>query len=437
MKIRAYMRTRFSTVYIRISDRDGVDYKVATDIRIDPTLFDVNIPGYIDSPNVPTEVRETTNAQLKELLEIVKEEYVEGCDKIWLAEVIQKYFHPEKAVKKRGRKPKALTEFFDIFDDYIKKEKSNPESAKPIVSVGRRLRRYEAWRQQMEGQEDFKLRLEDFGRDMLEDFLHYHYNEYEYFCNYPNFFKQFTLFRRTIVPSSKNSLSSCCGRLKAFLNWTVRNGYNTDTTFREVPAEPRIYGTPYYLSIEERDQLYAFDLSYVPQAELARDVFVFNCLVGCRQGDLFRLTRDNIKDGWLEYIPNKNLAFNRTEYVRVPLADKALAILAKYEGLGNRLFPHLDLHTYGTFIKFSLQVAGINRVVTILNPLTRQEEQHPLYEVATTHTARKTFIGNLYKQVKDQALVASLTGHSPNSVAFQRYRTIDDDIKREVLQKIQ
>ncbi len=68
MKIRAYMRTRFSTVYIRISDRDGVDYKVATDIRIDPTLFDVNIPGYIDSPNVPAEVRETTNAQLKNSL---------------------------------------------------------------------------------------------------------------------------------------------------------------------------------------------------------------------------------------------------------------------------------------------------------------------------------------------------------------------------------
>ncbi len=272
---------------------------------------------------------------------------------------------------------------------------------------------------------------------MLDDFLHYHYNEYEYFCQYPEFFEQFKLFKRTIIPSSKNSISSCCARIKAFLNWTVKHGYDTDTSFREIPAEKRIYGTPYYLSIEERDKLYEYDFSYVPQIELTRDIFVFQCFVGCRQGDLFRLTRDNVKDGWLEYVPGKNLANNRTELVRVPLADKALAILAKYEGLGNRLFPNVDTHGYGSYIRCCLQMAGINRVVTILNPLTRQEEQHPLYEVATTHTARKTFVGNLYKQVKDQALVASLTGHAANSIAFERYRTIDDDLKRDVLKRIE
>ncbi len=217
----------------------------------------------------------------------------------------------------------------------------------------------------------------------------------------------------------------------------MKQGYDTNLGFREIKTEQRIYGTPYYLSIEERDQLYAFDFSYMPQADLTRDIFVFQSLVGCRQGDLFSLTRENVKDGWLEYIPSKNLNRCRGELVRVPLCDKAQAILTKYEGLGNRLFPLIDIHVYGSFIKFCLQVAGINRMVTILNPLTREEEQHPLYEVATTHTARKTFVGNLYKHVKDQALVASLTGHSANSVAFERYRTIDDDLKRDVLKTIE
>lgn len=41
-------------------------------------------------------------------------------------------------------------------------------------------------------------------------------------------------------------------------------------------------------------------------------------------------------------------------------------------------------------------------MVRVLDPKTREDVARPLYEVATTHTARKTFIGNLYKQVKDR-----------------------------------
>ncbi len=60
--------------------------------------------------------------------------------------------------------------------------------------------------------------------------------------------------------------------------------------------------------------------------------------------------------------------------------------------------------------------------------------QKPLYEVATTHTARKTFIGNLYKQVnKDPNLIASMSGHSEGSRAFARYRKIDDEMKKELV----
>lgn len=45
----------------------------------------------------------------------------------------------------------------------------------------------------------------------------------------------------------------------------------------------------------------------------------------------------------------------------------------------------------------------------------------------------KTFIGNLYKQVKDPNLIASMSGHSEGSRAFVRYRKIDDDMKKELV----
>ena len=76
---------------------------------------------------------------------------------------------------------------------------------------------------------------------------------------------------------------------------------------------------------------------------------------------------------------------------------------------------------------------GITRKVMVFNSTTMQEEARPLNEVASTHLARRTFIGILYKQIKDPCLISSMSGHAPNSTAFARYRSIDDDIKTETI----
>jgi hypothetical protein len=72
-------------------------------------------------------------------------------------------------------------------------------------------------------------------------------------------------------------------------------------------------------------------------------------------------------------------------------------------------------------------------MVTVLNPTTREEEKRPLNEIASSHLARRTFIGNLYKKVKDPNLVGSLSGHKEGSKAFARYRDIDEDMKKELV----
>lgn len=45
------------------------------------------------------------------------------------------------------------------------------------------------------------------------------------------------------------------------------------------------------------------------------------------------------------------------------------------------------------YIKIMLQKAEISRIVTVINPITRKDEQHPIYEVATSYMARRNFIG--------------------------------------------
>ena len=56
-----------------------------------------------------------------------------------------------------------------------------------------------------------------------------------------------------------------------------------------------------------------------------------------------------------------------------------------------------------------------------------------LYEIASSHLARRTFVGNLYRKVKDPNLVGALSGHKEGSKAFARYRTIDDEMKKELV----
>ena len=71
--------------------------------------------------------------------------------------------------------------------------------------------------------------------------------------------------------------------------------------------------------------------------------------------------------------------------------------------------------------------------VTKLDSVTRTESKVPINEMASSHMARRTFIGNIYKLVKDPNLVSALTGHVEGSRAFNRYRTIDIDMKKDLV----
>lgn len=94
-----------------------------------------------------------------------------------------------------------------------------------------------------------------------------------------------------------------------------------------------------------------------------------------------------------------------------------------------KLLPTKQVYQYNEGIRAVLRECGINRMVTILDTVTGKEVQKPICDVATSHMARRNFIGNLYKKVKDPELVSSMTGHVNGSRAFARYREIDEETK--------
>ena len=73
---------------------------------------------------------------------------------------------------------------------------------------------------------------------------------------------------------------------------------------------------------------------------------------------------------------------------------------------------------------------------TDLNPLTGEEEKKPLNEIASSHLARRTFVGNLYKKVKDPNLICPMSGHTYGSTAFARYHEVDKEMREELVSLI-
>ena len=267
----------------------------------------------------------------------------------------------------------------------------------------------------------------------LNDIYDYIVNEHQLVKDYPGILEAYPETRK-IQERGGNTVTGIIKKLRAFFNWCEKEGFLKKNPFIGFEkGEGEQYGTPIYFTKDELKQIYAADFSDSPSLETQRDIFVFQCNIGCRVGDMMRLTKRDVINGSIEYIPNKTIKENAKTVV-VPLNTMAKAILEKYKDLpGEQLLPFIASQNYNYAIKDIVKKAGITRLVTTLDPLTRKEVKRPIYEVASSHMARRTFIGNIYKQVKDQHLVSSLTGHSDNSRAFVRYRNIDIDMKQELV----
>ena len=226
-------------------------------------------------------------------------------------------------------------------------------------------------------------------------------------------------------------------KLRTLFRWAVDQGKTDNNPFTHFSVEECVYGTPYYITIEERNTLYNTDFGSNSALAVQRDIFVFQCLIGCRVGDLYKMTKANVINGGIEYIPRKTKD-GRPVTVRVPLNSIAKEILERYKDLpGDSLLPLISQQKYNVAIKKMFLAAGLTRPVVVYNPTTSEQEIRPLNEVASSHLARRCFIGNLYKQVKDPNLVGALSGHKEGSRAFARYREIDEDMKRDLVSMLE
>ena len=272
------------------------------------------------------------------------------------------------------------------------------------------------------------------------------------------------------VGIGKNTANTDLKLLKAVFNHCERNGIIDKSPFMQFELPKAVYADPIFLAQSELAAIEGADfgvfVDYIKQSfkkrlregeikampsekqiygfakllEEKRDIFVFQSRVGCRIGDLLKLTKKNVTEGndgaYLHYIAEKTTKTS-ARTINVPLHDEALAIVRRYAGRdGVRLLPFVSAQKYNNEIKRVFEAVGITRSVTILDTATQTPKQVRICDVASSHMARKTFCGTMFNEGVDSSIICAMSVHTEGSKAFARYHNVDMSLMRTAINRI-
>ena len=379
-----------------------------------------------------TELREV-DSTLRKLQQFIEDEYLRDTtapttNADWLKEVVYIFFNGDEDNTKD-------VDFWGAWELFISTKIISKQRHRMYTSARNILQRFE--RVKRKKNLAFKCDLHTFSPILVSEFEKYLYDEYKYVEKYPDIFVGVRVTDgRGGIMRGANTVSGRLDIFRTFYKWAVEKELTTNDPFKKFRIKAPVYGTPIYITKEERDTLLKHPMSSESLARV-RDIFVFHCCIGCRAGDLLKFTTDNVIDGVIEYIAGKT-ADDRPLTVRVPLNSIALSIIEKYKDEKRKaLLPFVSHQKYNEYIKKCFMEAGITRLVTVIDTKTGRNKQVRICDYVTSHMARKTFIGNLYSQVQDPNLIGALSGHVEGSKAFARYRHIDEDLKRKTVELLE
>ena len=278
----------------------------------------------------------------------------ESLTKEWLKDVVDRYNHPEKyqAVSEKSKSIYEIIEEYTLTPDRKTNQPLVDSHARVFFVLSRSIARYSGYvRATEKSRKDFDFDIDKVTREDIEDFTDYLRHEKELADDKPRLFKKLLTEypqsvkkgRNVIDGRGENTIIKMRTRLKSVFQYANMKGYTSNRPFEGITIGTAKVGTPIYITIDERNQIADADLATIwetmPKAErqLARmpiktlieqrDIFVFQCLIGCRVGDLLKMTNKYIHDGILVYTPHKTMnEGDEAVQARVPLHPKALSL---------------------------------------------------------------------------------------------------------------
>lgn len=376
----------------------------------------------------------------------------------WLKEQINDIHNPSNSQDNNEDIEQKKT-IFDWFNIYLNEKQFSDGRTRAIKVVARAVARYERFICMSDKKRrDFVFDVDSVNKEDIDEFRNFLKNEKSLSEKHPRMYKKILAEfpaslgkgHQQIEIRGDNTVKGMLKTFKTFWNWlTDEAGATNNRPFTGIRIGMQQYGTPYYITISERNKIADMDLSAYKVLAIQRDIFTFQCLIGCRVGDLYKLTKKNIMEGKdrngntfkiLEYVPHKTKDEGQQPVVaRVPLIPRAVALIEKYDGRSKdgKLFPFIAENKYNKAIKKIFTLADITRNVIVRDSITGENTIHPLNEIASTHLARRTFIGNAYFNTPDPNIIGKMSGHVEGSKSFSRYRKIEDSTLIDVVKGLE
>lgn len=183
------------------------------------------------------------------------------------------------------------------------------------------------------------------------------------------------------------------------------------------------------VTINEIDELFAITLPIANQ-QTAKNLFLFQCCVGCRVSDLGKIIRGEFSvkecDG-VTYINYRSKKTDTDTYT--PLASKtAKDLFAWVQTLKQMPFTTAG---YNDLIKGAFKAIGgkYSELVTITESRGGKivSTTKPLWEFMHNHEARHSFVTNMYYAGIPKELLITMSGHSNTKLIDEVYKQKDVD----------
>lgn len=348
----------------------------------------------------------------------------------WLKLAIDKFNYPEKYIPKVAEPIfKTLFQFIEFFIENAPSRKDR-KTGNPLTYNN--IQQYKATEKHLKffanciGKVDFSF--DEIDQEFYDEFVSYLQNSIQDTDEKgkPKFDKE----KNPILIKecfTLNSVGKHIRILKLMLNEATTQGYNTSSYYNSFHVFTEDTDT-IYLNEEELQQLKDTDLSKIPHLDRVRDWFLLLAWTGCRFSDLEKISKTDIKDGFITFRQQKT-----NTKVTIPLHPVVLEILNKY---GFNMPESISNQRFNEYIKEATKIAEINSIEAITSTKggKRILKKYSKWELISSHTGRRSFATNMYKRGIQTLTIMSITGHRTEK-SFLKYIKVKQNEHAEMMAK--
>ncbi len=225
---------------------------------------------------------------------------------------------------------------------------------------------------------------------------------------------------------SKNYTGTVIQKIKTVMGYALDEGKHTNLEFKKsyFSKVSEVINHP-YLDLNELKEIEKLQIDD-KEMDLARDIFLVGCFTGLRIGDLLSFIKNpnfTIESG-KKLIQLKQSKTAKKVYI--PLNSNILRVMGKYNG---NLPDYLHQNTINTHLKSICKRAKISEPYQYTRTEGGIEVVHnkPKHKFISTHTARRSFCTNAFKEGIPVHDIMAISGHKTERIFL-------DYIKVDVLQ---